>query len=665
MTDQRLHKMNSPGRETSRIVAPQQPRLKSSPSRASLPSVVAEGVRWPDTLVLMLLGGAVLVAPLLLGATGEWPRLGVEVAMGLAVMIWAASSRRTWLAAALPFAVTAPFLLQLAPLPDRLLDALAPISAAAWKVAADGRPGVSGRISITPSETLAGCCRLFLGVGTIAAVADVARKSAVRWWLLSAVAISACTVLTLGLVFPVGYQEKILIGTFDLKGPLEFWRSPLPPPAQTAGWAYLDATRVGDERYPVDLRLVGDGFGPYISSNEFAAAIYLGLPPVLAVLLVLLRNRLPAGLRSVALSMVAAGAAWVVGGMAHSRAGAASLVMGVVAFTTLAAETPLSRRIGGIASGLLAAALLVFALAFYSLLGGVVELFPDAWQTKLAELGSDGRVSATHAALRMFRASPFLGTGLGSYGDLYARMAGGKQVWYFAHNDYAQFLAEGGLVAAFAMLSGAGTLAVACKRFLALPPGDDRVVGAAAWAALASLFVHTAFDWNMHVPANALIACVMAGLALSTGIQPNKQPTAATPTRTISRWLATVALVGGCLLALAGLTRTAASEAACRTIREALVADQLGSKDTSHGDPAPILRAALARGERAAAIDPASASLAMGIGQLNLHLAARATASVDKEAYRAAAAPWFVRARRNAAAVRGFPELLPTPATRK
>jgi O-antigen ligase len=606
--------------------------------------------------VLILLGGAVLFAPLLLGATGEWPRLGVEVAMGLAVMIWAASSRRSWLAAAIPFAVTVPFLLQLAPLPDRLLDTLAPISAAAWKVAADGKPGVMGRISITPSETLAGCCRLFLGVATIAAVADVARKSTARWWLLSAVAISACTVLALGLIFPVGYEEKILLGTFDLKGPLEFWRSPLPPPAQTAGWAYLESTRVGDVRYPVDLRLVGDGFGPYISSNEFAAAIYLGLPAVLAALLVLMRNRLPVGLRFLTLAMVAAGAAWVVGGMAHSRAGAASLVMGVVAFATLAAETPLSRRIGGVASGLLAAALLVFALAFYGFLGGFVDLFPDTWQAKLAQLGSDGRATATHAALRMFRASPFLGTGLGSYGDLYARIVGNKQVQYFAHNDYAQFLAEGGLLAAVTILTGAGILAVACKRYLARPPGEDRIVGAAAWAALAALGVHSAFDWNMHVPANALLACVMAGLALSTGIRPREEPAGDTPPRAMSRWLATAGVVGGCLLALAVLARAAASEAACRTIREAIVADQLASKDASHGDPAPILRAALARGERAAATDPANAYLAMGLGQLNLHLAARTTASADKEAYRAAATPWFNRARRNGAAVRGFPE---------
>lgn len=82
--------------------------------------------------------------PLALGATGEWTRLGLEATVALAVILWAAAGGGSAWSITLPMVLLGGVFVQLLPLSDRVLTAIA-------------------------------ARRLFLGAALVAAVADVAR----------------------------------------------------------------------------------------------------------------------------------------------------------------------------------------------------------------------------------------------------------------------------------------------------------------------------------------------------------------------------------------------------------------------------------------------------------------------------------------------------------
>jgi O-antigen polymerase len=110
------------------------------------------------------------------------------------------------------------------------------------------------------------------------------------------------------------------------------------------------------------------------------------------------------------------------------------------------------------------------------------------------------------SALNMIRERPWLGWGLGTFQDAYPRFAlfDVERVVNFAHNDWLQWAAEGGMAAAAAMLVWAGWLA---RRAVREP-----------WA-LGVIFVllHALVDYPMQRPGMAGWVFAMAGaLAAAT-----------------------------------------------------------------------------------------------------------------------------------------------------
>jgi hypothetical protein len=617
-----------------------------------------------DWLPIGLICTAVILGPLCLGGTGAWSRLGLEAVSVLAVVHCAITGRLGARPAAAPLLVCGVLLLQLIPLPDRFLMTMAPLSAGAWKVAAEGATGTAGCIAVDPGEMLVGLRRMLVGLASIVAITALAREPKSRLAMRGALMISGLLVLGLGILFPVQFKEKVLLGFIDLKGPLEFWRSPVPAPVQTAGWAYLEWATIGDRRFLTDLKLVGDGFGPYVSSNEFAAGVYLTFPAVLAMAARMAKRRLSVALRYVVLIVLLGGALWVVGGVAQSRAGCASLAFGGMVFFTLMAERPTTRTAWRIATAFTAITLIGFTVLFHGHLDAIIGWWPDEWRNRLASLQGDGRVTASKVAMRMFSASPLLGTGLGSYGGLYPRMTDGNQVWYFAHNDYAQLLAETGLVG-LALVAGAAAIAtLAYRRFLTIHHPGDRLEPSVAWSGLAALAIHSAFDWNLHVPANAFLACVLVSLALASAL-PEDAALSCRRFPSISGWVAPripgYALAAACIASLVLLARDASSDTAALALRKALATAQVAVQQPERPSAVQQLLVAVAVAERSAARDNRNAQLAVLLGQANLRLAGPDGADGPNRTFAAAASYWFRIASMRSATIRGLPEPVPKP----
>jgi O-antigen ligase len=133
------------------------------------------------------------------------------------------------------------------------------------------------------------------------------------------------------------------------------------------------------------------------------------------------------------------------------------------------------------------------------------------------EVGFGNRKEVAVDSLRIVRDHPWVGTGLGSFKTVYAEYQSfpDDSLWDHAHNDYAEALAETGLI-------GGGLTVLAILLFLSLSFRGllDRLTHGSGWMALGGtlggcgLLVHTFFDFNFHLPANALWFAFC--LALST-----------------------------------------------------------------------------------------------------------------------------------------------------
>lgn len=599
---------------------------------------------------------AIVAVPLAMGGTHVLAIAALHAMMAVTICLGAVFLGLSFGVMVFGLTCFAAAFLQLIPLPDSLLVAVAPVSAGAWKLALAGLPATWGCISIEPAETSAAARRMLLAIGTVATVACLATRPRYRHCLITSLSISGMVIWTLGLLFPSKRNAFLFLGFIDMRGPLMDGRTPLEPPVATASFGFPEIVNVAGRQYAADAWTVGDLFGPYLITNHFAGALTLTIPFLVAAWLIVTKSRLPSWLRYSVATAVFIGAAATIGGMAKSRAGTASFVMATLMFPALAAPAGAWRRV---AIGVVTAYGAIAALFLAALFGPFHEadkLFPQFLQPAVAALLQDGRVVATHVAQRMFLASPLLGTGLGTYGDLYPRMVGDGVPWYFAHNDFAQLLAEAGLMGLLLASIPAVGFGRSAARFYSCAEGAERTLGAAAWAALAGIAMHSCFDWNLHVPANALLAGVVAGIALASGWS-DAVTRPATKAVAVSRPALAAVLVVAVVISAGYLMRDAASERTQRQLREAIAAARLHARDPKRASPQDALVESIAAGEGMAAWDPHDAQLAVAIGQANLHLSTFPMPIDDVDSCIKTADAFFQTARRNCAICRGIAEL--------
>lgn len=615
-------------------------------------------LRPADVVIAVILGVAAIASPLFLGCSFAVARFALEATLAAVIVIWACDRRRSPWALLLPVALFAFVWLQLLPLPDSLLVWMAPISGGAWKVAQAGVPGAWGRISIDPSATAAGARRLLLGIGSFLVVRDIAANAGIRRGLAAALAVSGALIWALGLVFPRDTQDDLLLGLVDIAGPIYFWASSIPAPVETAGAANLNIVTVGRWQYPVADGLVGDGFGPFISSNQFAGAMCLTAPLLLAAWLAFARRIVPAWVGAAGTVAIAAAAAWTVGARAGSRAGGAAMILAGIVFLALSAREHWWRWVLAGIAGFTFAALAVLSAAAFGLLPGFEMLVPEHLRPALMRLLSDNRSLGIQVGMRMVRASPVAGTGLDSYAEVFSRFEARLGTMFYAHNDYVQWIAEtgliGGLVAAVFVL-------FVVRRGIAwfrMQQGPSRILAAGAAAAAIGFASHEFFEWNLHLPAVALMAAIVAGLAAPHGIRaaPERSPFARL------RIPAAIAVVAAVVAATGFLARDMTSELAAKQLRTVLTSDRHVLVDPKQTPPPKAaLEAAIAAGVAAAGRDAANADLPLLLGQLHLHLAARAGREADRDALEQTADEWLTKARRRRAICFGLPERVAPP----
>jgi O-antigen ligase len=269
-----------------------------------------------------------------------------------------------------------------------------------------------------------------------------------------------------------------------------------------------DLTSNGKLYWFRELRYGGVMYGPYVNRNHFAGFMELVIPVGLATLAV-------RGVRRQQIPLIAFCTAVSIGALilSASRAGVVAFGAALIFLTLLVLLRRGEKR---------------YLLPFLSVLvlaGGLV-----AWmgadqailrfkQIKNPEFTESRRISMMRGALHMFRAHPWIGTGLGTTISVYPRfetLYDGKTVDH-VHNDHIELLAETGVAGGICWLAFIAILfRCGLKNLTSRNEPLVQALQIGALVACVSLLIHGLVDFNLHIPANAFLFFLLAHFATSS-----------------------------------------------------------------------------------------------------------------------------------------------------
>jgi O-antigen ligase len=254
-----------------------------------------------------------------------------------------------------------------------------------------------------------------------------------------------------------------------------------------------------------ELQYGGIPFGPYVNRNHFAGLMELLIPPGLAIQILGAERRDQVPLVTL-FTLLPIGALF----LSASRGGIISFVAEVGFLAILIVVRRREKKV------LVAAALIVTLGAILVSWLGIGRALDRFATYKKLETSEGRRVEMLHDSLRIFQDHRILGTGLGTLQEvfpLYETLYDGLVVNH-SHNDYAEALAETGVIGGLCWLVFLVLFFWMSWKILNVE-GDPRSFAyhAGALVACLGLLVHAGVDFNFHIPSNALIFLLQSALA--------------------------------------------------------------------------------------------------------------------------------------------------------
>ncbi len=146
-----------------------------------------------------------------------------------------------------------------------------------------------------------------------------------------------------------------------------------------------------------------------------------------------------------------------------------------------------------------------------------VEYPVERFKTLYASL--EQRAIYTEKTIDMFQDYRLSGIGVGNFQYAYPKYQAAEDTGTFiryAHNDWAQYLAEAGIIGLCILLAGVSYF-IYCTMRLWRKRRDPFAVclGVAPLAAMATIAIHSYTDFNLHIPANSLILVAIMAIGYS------------------------------------------------------------------------------------------------------------------------------------------------------
>ncbi len=453
---------------------------------------------------------AVALSPYLFGSAEPWAYLTICLIAGLSVAAWLASLamgaapglRAPWVTLAL-LALPALLLVQMTPLPAALAGRVSPL-AARTRTAQVDQFARTGALDFVP---------LALKAAPAAPTASAAPAATVRSLYLLAAYVGVFLVLAnclttwehvrrAGTVLAVsGFAMALFAVAQSLSG------------AHRLYWFHTP-------------RFGGSIFGPFTNRNHYAEQMNMLLGVTLGLLLANgaaqargpWRQRLAwftsgpgarVGLLGFGAVLMAASVCLTLSrGGISSLAAALGVVGGVLAL----------RRGAPVRGGALAA-VAVLALGVVLWLG---------WRPVVDRLGTlaavaheplrDTRAVGTLDTLRLFTTAPLMGSGFGSFQHAFSIFQDPSiqgERWLHAHDEYAQLLAEGGVLGALLFAVAAGAFLLHVGRRLRAATEQGRLMACGLAVAVLAVALHSLVDYGLHRPANAFLLAAVCSMAVA------------------------------------------------------------------------------------------------------------------------------------------------------
>jgi O-antigen ligase len=280
-----------------------------------------------------------------------------------------------------------------------------------------------------------------------------------------------------------------------------------------------------------------DATGTYINRNHFAGFLEMILP--FAVVFALLSAELlfkdtpregrtfrrifsRAELSSLAFWLFLAILLFVALVLSRSRMGIISALVSVAAVLTLSGAAPMRAR----------TKMAVAALFFLGALGLIVWIGSDPVMSRFETLGQEyslsgqNRISIWRDTLGLIRHHPLLGTGLGSFSVVYPSVQTSflTLLVEHAHCDYLEVASELGLPGGILVFGSIfWVLAQAVRHHRKTRERFGKAVSLGCIGSITAILVHSLADFNLYIPANALVFTTILALAWSN-VHPAETP---------------------------------------------------------------------------------------------------------------------------------------------
>jgi O-antigen ligase len=244
----------------------------------------------------------------------------------------------------------------------------------------------------------------------------------------------------------------------------------------------------------------GNPLGPFVNRNHFAGWMCMVAP--LSFGIGLMSRSTSRRIRYIFFSVVMASTIF----FSLSRGGIVSFLIGTTFLALITLWGVSSKR------SLIPTISFVIGLFLYLIYLGVSPILERFAQSGVE---SQERLLVWFASLTAFRDFFVFGAGLGSFHHIFPiyKPNGIETFYQHAHNDYIEILLELGVVGALIGLYCLGSVAKSILRIRWR--GREEYLKAAFVASFASIAVFSLFDFNLHIPSNAILFSFILGLAVA------------------------------------------------------------------------------------------------------------------------------------------------------
>jgi O-antigen ligase len=248
-----------------------------------------------------------------------------------------------------------------------------------------------------------------------------------------------------------------------------------------------------------ELRYGGKPFGPYVNSNHYAGFMEMAIPLALGALI---------ATRSINKKLIYGFMATVMAStifLSLSRGGMLAFLGSLLSIMLILFLHKSFKK------HLIVIILLLLSIFMFIL---YLQFFSTASERFLSLIDVEGiskikRPLVWKDTLHIVKDFPLLGTGLGTFRYIFPKYKStGEQILFlYTENDYLQVLSEAGLIGLGVIVWG--VLVVILSSFKAIARERLAIF---FFGSIAAILIHSFFDFNLHIPANATMFSIILGM---------------------------------------------------------------------------------------------------------------------------------------------------------